>query len=143
MLTDKLHIEDCKDEEKINFFGEVSRNFIIQISNKYAQFKTYYASFKILEILNSKCCNISKGEKDYIFSCFELQNNNNKNIFAIITDGSYSILRFTINIISRIEKVKLNTEKKIREFIEENINNNRKILMDLMLFNFLYWKPRR
>ena len=66
-LKEKMKLDDII-EENINFFGEISKNFILQISNKYEQIKTYFASFKILEMLNKENCAISlEQKKKYIF----------------------------------------------------------------------------
>lgn len=85
-LKEKMKLDDII-EENINFFGEISKNFILQISNKYEQIKTYFASFKILEMLNKENCAISLEQKKNIFSSFGLEQNKNKNIF-------FKILKF-------------------------------------------------
>ena len=133
LLTDKLRISEIDENTKVNFIGEISRNFIIQIINKSVQLKTYFASFKILEKLNEQNCNLSEGEKDYIFSCFNLQKNSNMNIFFIITDGSYLVLRFVIETIFTIKKNNLLVEKEdIYKFIDDEIDKNKNLLNHLM-----------
>lgn len=132
-LKEKMKLDDII-EENINFFGEISKNFILQISNKYEQIKTYFASFKILEMLNKENCAISLEQKKNIFSSFGLEQNKNKNIFFIITDGSYLILKFTFDVISQIDKKK--TEKKIDTIIDECINENKEIIKYLMQYKF-------
>ncbi len=127
------------EEEKVNFIGEISRNFLFQISNQFKQIKTYYAVFKIFESLNMSNSKITDEEKKYILSYFNLQNNNNKNIFVIITDGSYFILRFTVSTILAIkQKLKENKLKSgnIQSFINDQINKNEKLLKYLTSYKF-------
>ena len=133
LLTEKLRISEIDESTKVNFIGEISRNFIIQISNKSAQLKTYFASFKIIEKLNEQNFNLSEEEKDYIFKSFNLQKNNNMNIFFIITDGSYLILRFVIETILKIKKDNLSDEN-IKKFINEEIDKN-KVLLNFLMSN--------
>ena len=73
-------------------------------------------------------------KKKNIFSSFGLEQNKNKNIFFIITDGSYLILKFTFDVISQIDKKK--TEKKIDTIIDECINENKEIIKYLMQYKF-------
>ena len=87
---------DLNEDENINLIGEISRNFIFQIRNKYEQLKIYNAVFKIIEFLNNDKCNIPVENKRNILSKFFLKPNKNKNIFLIITDGSYFIFRFVM-----------------------------------------------
>ena len=136
LLTEKLGISEIDELTKINFIGEISRNFIIQISNKSAQLKTYYATFKILEILNEQNCDLSEEEKNYIFKCFNLQKNHNMNIFVIITDGSYMVLRFVIKTILKIKENNLTIEKDILQFINKEIDRNKNLLNYLMSNKF-------
>ena len=51
------------EEGKVNFIGEISRNFLFQIINKFKQIKTYYAVFKIFESLNMSNSKITDEEK--------------------------------------------------------------------------------
>ena len=125
-FTENLDINN--DKENVNFIGEISKNFLIQISNKFEQIKTYFAVFKILDTLNSNN-NITDEEKQYILSFFDLKNNNNKNIFVIITDGSYFIIRFIVTIISL-------ESKNIQSFIKEEINKNTILLNYIMAHKF-------
>ena len=131
-LTENLNI---KNEENINIIGEISRNFLIQIKNKFAQIKTYFAVFKILESLNMKDSSLTEEEKKYIFSCFDLEKTNNKNIFIIITDGSYFVLRFTLATIAKIKEQKIEN-KYIQSFINNEIKLNQKLLNYLMSYKF-------
>ena len=55
-------------------------------------------------MINEINCPISPEQKNEIFSSFRLEQNRNKNIFFIITDGSYLILQFTFDVISKIDK---------------------------------------
>ena len=134
-FIDNLGLKSLKENENINLIGEISRNFLIQIDNKSAQHRTYLATFKIFEALSINNTNISEEEKNSIFSYFHLTNNNNKNCFIIITDGSYFILRFTIDIISKVKKQKLE-DKKILPYIKDEINKNKEILKYLMSNKF-------
>ena len=85
-------------------------------------------------MLNKENCAISLEQKKNIFSSFGLEQNKNKNIFFIITDGSYLILKFTFDVISQIDKKK--TEKKIDTIIDECINENKEIIEYLMQYKF-------
>ena len=134
-LKEKMKLDDIK-EENINFFGEISKNFIIQISNKSEQIKIYFASFKILEMLNEANCPISPEQKKEIFSSFGIEQNKNKNIFFIITDGSYLILKFTFDVISKIDKESKENSKDINEFIDKCIKENEEIIKYLMQYKF-------
>ena len=131
-FDNKLNLENCKLDEKVNFIGEIARNFVIQIQNKFEQFKTYNATFKIFEALNNSLLN--EAEKNYIFQHFKLENNKNKNIFVIITDGSYAILLFTLDTITKIKDNKLEGKDNIQIFIKKEIDNNQKILEHLMSY---------
>ena len=134
-FTDNLGLKNIKENDNINLIGEISRNFLFQIDNKSAQLRTYLATFKIFEVLSTNNTSISEEEKNTIFSYFHLTNNNNKNLFTIITDGSYFILRFAIDIISKIKKQKLE-DKIILPYIKEEINKNKEILNYLMSNKF-------
>ena len=136
LLTEKLGISEADESTKINFVGEISRNFIIQINNKSAKLKTYFACFKILEKLNEQNCNLCEDEKNYIFKCFNLQKNKNMNIFVIITDGSYLVLRFVIETILTIKKNNLLIEKDIYKYINGEIDKNKNLLNYLMSNKF-------
>ena len=56
-FDDKNDLKNCKLNEKVNFIWEFARNFVIQIQNKFEQFKTYNATFKIFEALNNSFLN--------------------------------------------------------------------------------------
>ncbi len=131
-FDDKLDLKNCKPDEKVNFIGEIARNFVVQIQNKFEQFKTYNATFKIFEALNNS--HLNEEEKNYIFQHFKLENNKNKNIFVIITDGSYAILRFTLETITKIKDNNLEGKDNIQNFIKKEIDDNQKILEHLMSY---------
>ena len=132
LLTEKLGISEIDEFTKINLIGETSRNFIIQIDNKYTKLKAYFAIFKIFEKLNEQDCDLLEEEKNYIFNCFNLQKNHNMNILVIITDGSYMVLRFVIETILKIKEKKLLIEKDIYQLINKEIDRNKNILKLLM-----------
>ena len=71
-------------------------------------------------------------ETKIIFSYFNLQKNNNMNIFFIIIDGSYLVLRFAIETILSIKKNNLLYEEDINKFIDDEINKNKNLLNNLM-----------
>ena len=133
-LKEKLKLDDIK-EENINLFGEISKNFIKTISNESEKIKIYFTIFKILEMINEINCPISPEQKNEIFSSFRLEQNRNKNIFFIITDGSYLILQFTFDVISKIDKELHKSEKDIIEFIDKCINENEEIIKYLIQYN--------
>ena len=126
---------DLNENENINIIGEISRNFIFQIRNKYEQLKIYNAVFKIIEFLNNEKCNIPVENKRNILSKFFLKPNKNKNIFLIITDGSYFIFRFVLSTIEKLRS-KENDNKKDREkenesdIIDEDKEEENKILTE-------------
>ena len=104
---------DLNENENFNLIAEISRNFIFQIRNKYEQLKIYNAVLKIIEFLNDENCNINAEIKRNILSKFFLKPNKNKNIFLIITDGSYFIFRFVMSIIEKLRAREKNTISEI------------------------------
>ena len=127
-LTEKLKIDE--NNNNINIIGEISRNFIFQIKSKFEQIEVYNIIFKILE--NLKNNDIEEEIKNYIISKLSIKNINNDNIFLIITDGSFIVLSFVIDIIKQIEQSKLNNELTIKKFIEEKVNKKSKILIKII-----------
>ena len=125
---------DLNENENINIIGEISRNFIFKIRNKYEQLKIYNAVFKIIEFLNNEKCNIPVENKRNILSKFFLKPNKNKNIFLIITDGSYFIFRFVMSTIEKLRSKendnKKDSEKENESDIDEDKEEENKILTE-------------
>ena len=148
LFTDKINFKISKENENINLIGEISKNFIFQINQKSKQLESYNAVFKIIGHLKEKNCS---EEKNKILSSFGLEQNDNKNIFLIITDGSYPILRFVFDTIRDIKQLTIKnknlTKKEIEEFINSEIENNKnkELISHLMtdkfknLTKYIFW----
>ena len=121
LMTEKLEDSD----KKINIIGEISRNFIGQIKEKARQIKIYNIIFKIIEYLKSEQ---NTKNKQYILSKLNLEDINNDYLFLIITDGSYVVLNFVINLIKKIKEKKFECQKYIKEYIQKETEKNKLIL---------------
>ena len=121
LLGEKL--ED--NNNNINIFAEISRNVIRQIKDKSRQIKIYNIVFKAIERLKHEK-NIEN--KNYILSKLNLENINNDNYFLIVTDGSYTMLNYVINLIKKIKEKKIYDEKSIKDYIKKETEKSKLIL---------------
>ena len=123
-FVDQLKLNE--NDSKINIISEICRSIIFQAQRKLAQEKIYLTILKILEGLRNKNINPTKGKYKGLFESLMIDNFNNENIFILITDGSYILLKISFEIVNNILKIKKNENVKQNE--DENENEARSLI---------------
>ena len=115
-------------EQKFNFISEICSNLIMKIEDKNSQVEKYINILKAFDIFRSKkLLALSDIHKKIIIDSTMIEPYN-QNIFVFITNGSYFLLKFVVQIVSSIfdkEKAtqKSLTDSQIKEIIEKEIKN--------------------
>ena len=138
-FIDQLRLKEIKDHE-FNLFSEISRDLVYQAQDKYNKEKKYISIFNFLDEIKSESLKDNiEGKYESIINSISIKDAYKENVFIFMTDGSYFLLKFIVNIISDIFKQNLNKDEsavkdlinnKIKEFhttsIENIIKNNKK-----------------
>ena len=121
-FIDQLRLEEIKDHE-FNLFSEICRDLVYQAKDKYIQEKKYISILNFLnEIKSEPILENTKGKYEDILNSISLKDEQKENIFMFMTNGSYFLLKFIVNIISDIFNENLNKENlKIEDLISEKI----------------------
>ena len=114
--------------QKFNFVSEICSNLIMKIENKNLQIEKYINILKAFHKFGNEKILVSLDLRSKIIIDSFLIDPYNENIFVIITNGSYFLLRFAVNLVTIIfdkEKEATNplTDDEIKNFIEEEIKN--------------------
>ena len=121
-FEDQLNIKDENLNDKVNIVSEISKDLIKDIKNKLIQEKKYinilkafdkYRTEEILAILNN--------DNKQILDSF-LIDVNNENLFILITNGSYFLLKFAVNIIKSLFRKNNIEEKEIIKIIKDKVD---------------------
>ena len=122
---DELLLEQSKIK-KFNIIGEIAHDLINNSKNKLKQENSYIFIFKILEKIRTKIINFNDLDKRYIEAIESLLINDiyKENIFIFFTNGSFFLLKFAIEMLSKIFKNNINDEKVIKDEINKTIINN-------------------
>ena len=125
LLKEQLKLNEIDDNE-INIVSEITTDLIKNIDNKSNKLTKY---INVLNTFNSFTINhLIDDSKKSVIDSFKI-NPFNQNIFIIITNGSYFLLQFVINIINNIFKDNIYPDK-INEFIENKIISEKSILIN-------------
>ena len=115
-------------KKKFNLISEICSNLIMNIEDKYYQIEKYINILKAFDKFgNDNLLALLDENKKIIIDSF-LIDPYNDNIFVIIANDSYFLLKFAVNLVTfifdkdKIMKLQL-TDREIKEIIEKEINN--------------------
>ena len=135
-FIDQIRLEEIKDHE-FNLFSEICRDLVNQAEDKYKQEKIYISIFNFLKEIKSESVleNIKEKYKD-ILNSISLKDEQKENIFMFMTNGSYFLLKFIVNIVSDIFKQNIDNDKsKIKNLINEKIKEFNTTSIDNIIKN--------
>lgn len=135
-FIDQIRLEEIKDHE-FNLFSEICRDLVYQTEDKYNQEKIYINIFNFLKEIKSESVleNIKEKYKD-ILNSISLKDEQKENIFIFMTNGSYFLLKFIVNIVSDIFKQNVDNDKsKIKNLISEKIKEFNTTSIDNIIKN--------
>ena len=121
-FEDQLKINEENLNDKVNIVSEISKDLIKDIGNKLNREKKYinilkafdkYRTEEIVEIINEN----NKKTLDSLMIDI-----NNESLFILITNGSYFLLKFAINILKSLFKQNNIEEKEINKIIQDKVD---------------------
>ena len=139
-FVDQLKLNEV--DSKVNIISEICRSKIFQSQRELTQEKIYLNILKILEGLRNKNINPIKEKYKGLFESLMIDNINNDNIFILITDGSYILLKIAFEIVNDILKIKKNedeNENDTRSLIKNEIEAKKNTINNIIgnKFNYL------
>ena len=114
--------------QKFNFVSEICSNLIMKIEDKNYQVEKYINILKAFDTFRSdNLLSLMDEHKKIIIDSF-LIDPYNDNIFVFITNGSYFLLKFAVNLVTTIfdqeKKIQIPLkDSQIKEIIEKEINS--------------------
>ena len=128
-FSEKLQLNDIKNNNKVNIVSEISKDLINSAPKKYKLEEKYINVLKAFtKIRTNEILAVTNEEYKKIIDSFLIEPDN-ENIFIFITNGSYFLLKFAVEKIEEIfnnTKLSQKSSQDIRNFIDKEINGEKK-----------------